>query len=152
MEAPSKGHSGPKHEINITPLVDVVLVLLIIFIVITPMLTRGADVILPAADSAEPQEDSKQDLIISVQKSGQIWLSTELMTVETLETRLTNTLTAEPFKPILIKGDLQARYADVRQVMAVCERTGAKNVKLMVDNDSSVAELQAQLEKQGLLQ
>jgi biopolymer transport protein ExbD len=151
MEAPGKVR-GPKSAINITPLVDVVLVLLIIFIVVTPMLTQGADVLLPAADNCESQEDSKKDLIISVQKTGQIWLGTELMTVETLETRLTNTLTAEPFKPILVKGDLAARYGDVVKVMAVCERTGAKNVKLMTDSDSTRQQLQDQLREQGLMQ
>jgi biopolymer transport protein TolR len=141
---------GPKHEINITPLVDVVLVLLIIFIVITPMLTRGADVILPAADNSESKDDSKDDLIISVQRDGAIWLDAELMTVDTLETRLSGILTAEPFKPILLKGDLQSRYADVRKVMTVCEKTGAKNVALMTDKDSTVAELQDQMKELGL--
>ena len=141
---------GPTHEINITPLVDVVLVLLIIFIVVTPMLTPGADVILPAADNSESKEDSKGDLIISVQRDGAIWLDAELMTVDTLETRLSGILTAEPFKPILIKGDLQSRYADVRKVMTVCEKTGAKNVALMTDKDSTVAELHEQMKELGL--
>ncbi len=151
MEAPGKS-SGPKSDINITPLVDVVLVLLIIFIVVTPMLTRGADVLIPPATNSESKDDSKDDVIISVQQSGAIWLGPELMTEDTLETRLTNTLTAEPFKPILIKGDFQARYADVRVVMAVCERAGAKNVALMTDKDSTPEQFQKQLRESGLME
>ena len=149
MEAPGK-QSGPKSEINITPLVDVVLVLLIIFIVVTPMLTRGADVGLPAANNAESKDDSSDDLIVSVTTNGEIWLGSALMTEETLATELSKTLVAEPFKPILIKGDFQARYADVRKVMAVCERTGAKNVSLMTDKDSTPEELMQQLREAGL--
>ncbi len=149
MEAPGS-HTGPKSEINITPLVDVVLVLLIIFIVVTPMLTRGADVLLPAADNADSKEDSGEDLIISVQKSGDIWINSELVTPEILETRVTNIIVSEPFKPILIKGDFAARYADVRKVMAVCERAEAKNVALMTDKDSTVSELRERLEEMGI--
>ena len=149
MEAPGK-QVGPKSEINITPLVDVVLVLLIIFIVVTPMLTRGADVVLPAANNAESKDDSSDDLIVSVTTDGEIWLGSALMTEETLETELSKTMVAEPFKPILIKGDFQARYADVRKVMAVCERSGAKNVSLMTDKDSTPEELIEQLREAGL--
>ncbi len=149
MEAPGK-QVGPKSEINITPLVDVVLVLLIIFIVVTPMLTRGADVVLPAANNAESKDDSSDDLIVSVTTSGEIWLGSALMTEETLETELSKTMVAEPFKPILIKGDFQARYADVRKVMAVCERSGAKNVSLMTDKDSTPEELIEQLRAAGM--
>jgi biopolymer transport protein TolR len=149
MEAPGK-QRGPKSEINITPLVDVVLVLLIIFIVVTPMLTRGADVVLPAANNAESKDDSSDDLIVSVTKTGEIWLGSALMTEDTLETELSKTMVAEPFKPILIKGDFQARYADARMVMAVCERSGAKNVSLMTDKDSTPEELIEQLREAGL--
>ena len=149
MEAPGK-QVGPKSEINITPLVDVVLVLLIIFIVVTPMLTRGADVVLPAANNAESKDDSSDDLIVSVTTDGEIWLGSALMTEETLETELSKTMVAEPFKPILIKGDFQARYADVRKVMAVCERSGAKNVSLMTDKDSTPEELIEQLREAGM--
>ncbi len=136
--------------IDITPLVDVVLVLLIIFIVVTPMLTRGADVLLPAADNADSKDDSGEDVIVSVQKNGEVWLGSELVTSEILETRLTNIIVSEPFKPILIKGDFSARYADVRKVMAVCERAEAKNVALMTDKDSTVSELRAKLEEMGI--
>ncbi len=149
MEAPGNA-AGPKHEINITPLVDVVLVLLIIFIVVTPMLTRGADVRLPAADNADSKDDSSEDLIISVTTDGQLWLNAQVTTEEDLEDELNRTLVAEPFKPILIKGDFQSRYADVRVVMALCEKTGAKNVSLMTDKDSTRDELLAELRDAGL--
>ena len=149
MEAPGST-SGPKHEINITPLVDVVLVLLIIFIVVTPMLTRGADVLVPAADNADSKDDSSDDLIISVQRNGNLWLNSQLTDEDTLTTELEKILLAEPFKPILIKGDFQARYADVRKVMAVCEKTGAKNVSLMTDKDSTPEELIEQLREAGM--
>jgi len=149
MEAPGNAR-GPKHEINITPLVDVVLVLLIIFIVVTPMLTRGADVLLPAANNADSKDDSSEDLIISVSRDGSIWYGSSRTNEEDLLAEMEKVLLAEPFKPILIKGDYTARYADVRKAMVACEKAGAKNVSLMTDKDSTPEELMEQLRLQGL--
>lgn len=133
---------GPQSDINVTPLVDIVLVLLIIFMVITPMLQRGAEVQLPKAKNATPKEDSGEAAIISVKEDGTYYLANDLITLELLEDELDRTLLAEPFKFILIKGDVKTRYADVRAVMEICERLGAKAVALQTD--------QAELSKEEL--
>ena len=127
------GSKGPQAEINVTPLVDIVLVLLIIFMVITPMLQRGAEVKLPKARHAQADEDSGEATIISIKKDGSLHLGDDLITKELLEAELANILLAEPFKFILIKGDVEARYADVRVVMKICEDLGAKSVGLQID-------------------
>ncbi|MCP4868308.1 MAG: biopolymer transporter ExbD [Proteobacteria bacterium] len=127
------GSKGPQADINVTPLVDIVLVLLIIFMVITPMLQRGAEVKLPTARHAEAGEDSGEATIISVKEDGTFYLGDDLITKELLEAELANVLLAEPFKFILIKGDVKARYADVRTVMKICEDLGAKSVGLQTD-------------------
>jgi biopolymer transport protein TolR len=124
---------GPQADINVTPLVDIVLVLLIIFMVITPMLQRGAEVKLPKAKHAEPKEDSGEAAIISVKEDGTTYLGQDPISMEDLEDQLDSILLAEPFKFILIKGDVKTRYADVRAVMQVCERVGAKSVALQTD-------------------
>ena len=124
---------GPQADINVTPLVDIVLVLLIIFMVITPMLQRGAEVKLPRAAHAESSEDSSEATIISVKKDGSTWLGDDLITHELLEAELANILLAEPWKYVLIKGDVESRWADVRKVMEICEDLGAKSVGLQTD-------------------
>jgi len=97
------------------------------------MLQRGAEVKLPKARHAESSEDSGEATVISIKKDGSLHLGDDLITKELLEAELANILLAEPFKYILIKGDVEARYADVRVVMKICEDLGAKSVGLQTD-------------------
>jgi len=137
----STGNSkGPQADINVTPLVDIVLVLLIIFMVITPMLQRGAEVKLPEARNAESKEDSGEAAIISVKQDGSMYLGKDLITPDLLTRELESILLAEPFKFILIKGDSRARYADVRKAMEICEKVGAKSVSLQTDEKEAVTD------------
>lgn len=133
--AMATGGKGPQADINVTPLVDIVLVLLIIFMVITPMLQRGAEVKLPQIKNSESKEDSQDDVIITVDKDGAFFYGEDLITLELLQTELERTLLAEPFKPVLIKGDVATPYGEVRKVMALCEKVGAKSVSLMTENN-----------------
>jgi biopolymer transport protein ExbD len=136
MGAKIGGTGGPQADINITPLVDIVLVLLIIFMVIAPMLEKGADVKLPKVVNAVSKQDSADDLILSVNVDGTIFLDVVEISAEDLEKELEGILLAEPFKPILIKGDVESRYVHVRKVMEICERSGAKAVGLMSDKNT----------------
>ena len=137
MGASVGGSKGPQADINVTPLVDIVLVLLIIFMVITPMIT--SDVKLPEAQNAESKNDKEEPTIISVQKDGTLYLNDEQspVTEQHLEATLAFELASEPWKPILIKGDVKARYADVRRVMEICEDLGAKSVGLQTNEKKS---------------
>ncbi|MBJ93583.1 MAG: biopolymer transporter ExbD [Rickettsiales bacterium] len=128
---------GPQADINVTPLVDIVLVLLIIFMVITPMLQRGAEVKLPPAVNAESKEDSGEATIISVKEDGSMYLGKDLITPDLLERELNAILLTEPFKFILIKGDAKAQYGAVRKAMEICEKVGAKSVALQTDQAES---------------
>ena len=89
----SPGGAGPKGDINVTPLVDVCLVLLIIFMVVTPMLQQGVDVLLPHGATAEKKKGDEGDLIISVKQDGSVfvgqdWIpASELRAGEDLATR-----------------------------------------------------------------
>ena len=132
---------GPQADINVTPLVDIVLVLLIIFMVITPMLQRGPEVKLPPVKNSESKEDSSEDLLISVAKTGEVYLDEDLITMDLLERELQAELIADPFKPILIKGDVTTKYGDIRRVMELCESVGAKSVALMADKSEDLGAL-----------
>jgi biopolymer transport protein TolR len=126
------GKGKVKSEINVTPLVDVVLVLLIIFMVVTPMLQRGKDVKLPNA-TKQKEEDSKSDpMIVSVTSDKKIYLEKDPFDEEGLRIAMTGKLQAEPFKQVLLKGDSSLTFEDVRKVLSVMQKSGAKTVKLGV--------------------
>ena len=127
---------GPQADINVTPLVDIVLVLLIIFMVITPMLQEGPELNLPKVQNAESKEEEEEDLLVSVTKEGEYYLGEELRALDLLEADLATEMMVNPFKPIAIKADVATPYGAVKLVMLACEKVGAKSVSLRSDKDS----------------
>src|SRR5690348_8565387 len=96
---------GFKNEINVTPLVDVVLVLLIIFMVVTPMLQRGKDVKLPHAMNIDEEKKDADPLILSITQEKTIWVEHDQYDETTLGDRMTQEFTAKPGRKVLVKGD-----------------------------------------------
>ena len=134
MAMTAGGKGGIKSDINVTPLVDVVLVLLIIFMVVTPMLQRGKDVKLPVATKQKHEEDKSVDpMIVSVTADKRVWLEKDPVTDDELKQALGGKLAAEPWKPILVKGDQSLTFGDVRKVLKDAQDAKAKTVKLGVE-------------------
>src|SRR5258708_5844812 len=117
---------GVKSEINVTPLVDVVLVLLIIFMVVTPMLQRGKDVKLPRAMKVEEEKKTTDPIIVSVTTEYRMFIESGEFTDETFEDELHRKLMAKPGAKILLKGDTALSFEDVRKVMNLARKAGAK--------------------------
>ena len=105
---------GAMADINVTPLVDVVLVLLIIFMVVTPMLSSGVDVDLPKAKTAQEEKDMGQHLVISVRGDGAIFVDRTEVSLDDV-TQLVDKERAN--RPMLLKGDQKVTYKQVRDVM-----------------------------------
>jgi biopolymer transport protein TolR len=124
---------GPKSEINVTPLVDVVLVLLIIFMVVTPMLQRGKDVKLPQATKVDEEKKDVDPLILSVTLEKTVWVENDQYEDAALAERLTREFTAAPGRKVLVKGDERLTFGDVRKVMETARKSGAKSVALAVE-------------------
>jgi biopolymer transport protein TolR len=133
MAMTAGGSKGIKNEINVTPLVDVVLVLLIIFMVITPMLQRGKDVHLPKADNPEKEQKEGDPLIVSITTDKTIWIEANSVPEESLETKLADFLVKDPERKMLLKGDEALVVGDVRKVMDHLKKAGAKGVELAVE-------------------
>jgi len=130
---------GIKNEINVTPLVDVVLVLLIIFMVITPMLQRGKSVTLPKAQNVKKEETNKQEkesLILSVtpdKPTPKMYLENDEYDAAGLEKKLSEELEENPGRKILLKGDASLTVMDVRKAMDIARKAKAKSIALGVD-------------------
>lgn len=105
---------GAMAEINVTPLVDVVLVLLIIFMVVTPMLSSGVDVKLPKAKTAQEEKDMGQNLVIGVKGDGSVWVDKKGVTLETLVAEID---AQRANRSLVVKGYKTAKYGQVREVI-----------------------------------
>src|SRR6266851_8831378 len=128
-------NQGIKNEINVTPLVDVVLVLLIIFMVVTPMLQRGKDVRLPKAENISPTSDRKgmEPIILSVTPDKKVYYDKFEYPDEALKDKLTQELVAAPGRQILLKGDQSLSFGDIRRVMKIAKDAKATGIQLGVE-------------------
>jgi biopolymer transport protein ExbD len=134
MAMTAGGKGGIKSDINVTPLVDVVLVLLIIFMVVTPMLQRGKDVVLPKSRVVDKDPGSGDPLILSITSDKKVWVDKDAYEDEAaLEQRLRDEIIAQPTRPFLLKGDNRVTVGDVRKVMATARKAGARGVRVAVE-------------------
>jgi biopolymer transport protein ExbD/biopolymer transport protein TolR len=129
------GSKSVRSDINVTPLVDVVLVLLIIFMVITPMLQRGKPVTLPEAKHVSTLGKGGDPILLSVTRDGRVWLDGDAHTKqelkdEQIEQELNIELQVKPGIPIMVKVDRDVEYKRVRQVVLEVSKTHVMGVSL----------------------
>jgi biopolymer transport protein ExbD/biopolymer transport protein TolR len=125
------GDKSLKSDINVTPLVDVVLVLLIIFMVITPLLHRGKDVPVPEANRVSALERGGDPIFVSVTLDGRVWLDKAEVRREDLANALTAEMARMPGAPVLIKGDRGLDYRVIRDVLLEISKTHIPGVSLV---------------------
>jgi biopolymer transport protein TolR len=129
------GSKSVRSDINVTPLVDVVLVLLIIFMVITPMLQRGKPVTLPDAKHVSTLGKGGDPILLSVTKDGRVWLDGELHAKAELKDpqiaeEINLEIQARPGIPIMVKVDRDVEYKRVREVVLEVSKTHVLGVSL----------------------
>ncbi len=110
-------------DINVTPLVDVMLVLLIIFMVTAPMMMQGVDVALPETTS-EPLAAEKEHLVISIDPKGQIYINEFQVSLDVLSGKLSKILEGKPDKEAYLRADKNIPYGTVVRVMAEIKAAG----------------------------
>ena len=119
--------------INTTPLVDVMLVLLIIFLITIPVVTTSIPVQLPK-ERVEVRETRPENIIISVDRAGAIyWHDAKLADAEALVTRLKAVSQMKPQPEVQIRGDLAARYEGIGRIMYACQRAGITKVAFVTE-------------------
>ena len=125
--------SVPMSEINVTPFVDVMLVLLIIFMVAAPMLTVGVDVELPKSAANALKSENEEPLTISIAKDGEIVLQTSTIPREELVTRLQGVATERSSNRIFLRADGAIPYETVMQIMGALNAGGFQDIGLVTD-------------------
>ena len=127
-----RSRTRPMADINVTPFVDVMLVLLIIFMVTAPLLTVGVDIDLPKT-KAGPLKGQDEPLAVSIDAQGQIYIQDTEVDMDTLAPRLTAITKANPEVRIFIRGDKAIDYGRVMEVMGAINGAGFKNVALITE-------------------
>ena len=125
--------SAPMSEINVTPMVDVMLVLLIIFMVAAPLMTTGVPVQLPKTTAAKVAQ-AKKPLEISIDKDGQPFLAKESLSPETILPRLRALAAEDPSQVMLVRGDRDVPYGKIMEVMGLVGQAGFTKVSLIAQS------------------
>jgi len=124
---------GVKSDINVTPLVDVMLVLLIIMMLIAPMLQKGVDVRLPEASNSSDKPENQEQTVVAVGADRQFYLNSVRVREDDLTQKVIEYLETKKEKVVLIKADVDAPYASVMTAMDKLRAAQVENVGLITE-------------------
>jgi len=122
----------PMADINVTPLVDVMLVLLVVFMVTAPLLTVGVPVDLPQTE-APPINEPKEPTVITVNKDGAIFIQDDTVPIDTLVSKLQAVTGSNPDAVLYVRGDKDINYGRVLEVMSLISNAGFRKVSLVAE-------------------
>src|SRR5580704_16123136 len=122
----------PMSEINVTPLVDVMLVLLVVFMVTAPLLTVGVPVDLPQTQ-APPINEPKEPTVITVNKDGQLFIQETEVPIDSLVAKLQAITGSNPDAVLYVRGDKDINYGKVLEVMSLISNAGFRKVSLVAE-------------------
>ena len=127
------GDRGTMSQINVTPLVDVMMVLLVIFMVTAPMMQQGVQVNLPKADtkSLAPKEDT---VVVSVEKSGRTFINSSEIQGDELKDKLNSMLAGREKREVFLKADSSVPYGEVVKVMAQIKGAGVERLGMVTES------------------
>jgi biopolymer transport protein TolR len=128
--AGGRGRSRPISAINVTPLVDVMLVLLIIFMVTAPIIQQGVEVSLPSV-KAQALPGKEEQFVVSITRGGDIYLNDTRMTPDDLTTKLAAISKERPDIQVFLRADEQVAYGEVIRTMAAIKSAGIENVGMV---------------------
>ena len=126
--------------INVTPLVDVVLVLLIIFMVIVPQLHSGSSVRLPTTDRPPKKPENGRQILVALEQDGSIWLDRDRVELERFPATLREAAETRPDWQVVIQGDARLTFGQVKQAMLAVEAAGFSDVGLIAERGEDPAQ------------
>jgi len=137
----SGGRGEVTSEINVTPMADVMLVLLIIFMVITPMLQKGVSVELARTKNPTDMKEADRDdaVLVAITRDGQFYLQKERVAIDTLKDTVSGLLANRLEKTVFVKSDLRAKYGDVVKVVDTIREAGVDKVGLLTERIDEIS-------------
>ena len=127
------GGGGVKSDINVTPLVDVMLVLLIIMMIVAPMLQKGVDVRLPQAANSGDKPETQDQTVLAIKADKTLWVNGQRVLEQDLRTRVEEVLETKKEKIILIKADEDVEYSAVMNAMDELRLGGIEDMGLITE-------------------
>jgi biopolymer transport protein ExbD/biopolymer transport protein TolR len=129
------GRGQVTSDINVTPMADVMLVLLIIFMVVTPMLQKGAPVELARTKNPIPmtEADKEDSVLIAVARDGKYYLNQDRVNIDDLTSKVTDLISDRLDKTIFVKGDFRAKYGDIVKVVDNLRAAGVDKIGLLTE-------------------
>ena len=125
---------GVKSDINVTPLVDVMLVLLIIMMLITPMLNQGVAMRLPQATNSADKPTTQDNTTVAVARDGTLYVNFKQVTEGEMTTKITEALESKKEKVVYIKADEEALYSAVMTAMDQLHQAGVEDIALITEH------------------
>jgi len=126
---------GVTSDINVTPMADVMLVLLIIFMVVTPMLQKGVTVemVKTKNPSSMTEADKEDSVLVAVARDGKYYLNQDRVNIDDLTSKVTDLVSTRLDKTIYVKGDFRAKYGDVAKVVDTLRAAGVDKIGLLTE-------------------
>ena len=123
----SAGSSSVKADINVTPMIDVMLVLLIIFMIVTPLIAAGFKATLPKGKNLDPRPEGEGEIVLGIDAAGNYFLNTRAIQAGTLEDQLRSIFAARTEDKILyFKADNQLKYGRIQEAVETARRAGVR--------------------------
>jgi biopolymer transport protein ExbD len=124
---------GLKADINVTPLVDVMLVLLIIMMIIAPLLQQGVVLTLPAAVNAQDKPDTQDQTVVAIDSNSRLWVNSLEVPEQDVIPRLQSILEDKTDRTVYLKGDKDAPYSAIMKMMDALRKAGIEQVGLITE-------------------
>ena len=134
------GGSGIKAEINVTPLVDVMLVLLIIMMIVAPLLQQGVPVSLPLATNSSEKPETQDQTVVTIDRGKNVYLNAVPVPKGQLQSRVTQVLEDKSDKIVIIKADEEVAYSAVMDTMDELRAAGIEDIGLITDRRKAPAQ------------
>ena len=135
------GHSSIKSEPNVVPMIDIMLVLLIIFMIVTPLLAAGFQATMPRGVNLDPRPEEKNEVILGIDQSGRFFLDTRPIEKEVLEDHLRSVYAARTEDKILyFKADQNLPYGVIEEAVEIARNAGVRVMAAITDKEISLFE------------
>ena len=130
---------GVKSDINVTPLVDVMLVLLIIMMIVAPMLQKGVNVRLPEAANSSEKPETQDQTVLGIQADRSLYVNSALVSMGDLRRKMEEALETKTQRIVFIKADIDAPYGTVMEAMDELRASGIEDMGLITENKKAPA-------------